>query len=236
MKKTVVRTLGALALATAALTSHAAGVTLTGWAFGSGNTVKATGFGGQAGAFTGALTGAGSFDTASFITYCIELEEHFSFGSSAMTGYSVVDGSSYFATRRGNANIAENLGRLMTYVADTPTLVANAAASTSLQLAVWNTVYDTDSSVSNPGSFRDLSSYRLGADALLAGASSVTASRYNVYALAKAGSQDFLLLSLRNTPPRADVPEPGSLVLVAAALGGLTLVRRRRGQHQDQQA
>lgn len=227
MNMTLVRPLAALALATAAMASHAAAVTLTGWAFGSGNTVSTTTYGGQAGGFGGALSGTGSFDTTSFITYCIELEEHFYFSASPMTGYNVVDGGSYFAARRGSADIADRLGRLMTYVADNPTLVANAAASTSLQLAVWNMVYDTDYSVSRAGSFSDSSSYRLGADTLLAGANSITTSRYDVYALERAGSQDFLLLSLRSAA-RVDVPEPGSLALVGAALGGLALVRRRR--------
>lgn len=205
----------------AGFSAHAANVTLTGWAYGNGSAVQATGYNGEAGAFGGKLSDAGSFDTHSFLTYCIELEEHFSFGSAAMQNYEVVDGAGYFGTRRGDSNIAERLGRLMTYVADMSTPLSTAAASSALQLAIWNLVYDSDFSVTTAGRFSDTSKLRGMADSFLAGADSVASSRYTVFALQKQGSQDFLLLQ-----PNA-VPEPGSLALVLAA-GGLGLCSYRR--------
>ena len=225
MKKQTLRLLAAVAYIGAGLGAsvgaQAAAVTLTGWAYGNGNAVQTTSYKGEAGAFGGSLTGAGAFDTSSFLTYCIELEEHFSFSPSAMTQYALVDGSSYFERRRSDGGIAERLGRLMTYVADNASMAAGAAGSSALQLAIWNTVYDTDYSVTSAGRFDDASGLRDAADSFLAGAASVTASRYSVFALEKAGSQDFLVLQANG------VPEPGSLALVLAAGGGLGWAYRR---------
>lgn len=210
--------------------SRGASVTLTGWAYGNGNVVQATtpvgNYSGYAGAFGGSLGGT-AYDAASFLTYCIEVEEHFSFGSQPMTGYQVVSGATYFEQRRGDAGIADEIGALLTYADTVP--VATAAASTALQLAIWNLVYDGDRTLA-AGSFADTSGWRDAATLLLAGSDTVTTSSYDIYALEKAGSQDFLLAVQRPTSAItvvSDVPEPGTLALVAAALGGVAMLRYR---------
>jgi hypothetical protein len=223
---------GALCLAAAA-TAHAGvvgtpgvEVTLNGWAFGAGNTVAATGYGGRAGAFGGSVLGTGQYDSASFVTYCIELEEGFRFSGQPMTQYSLQAGSDYFARRRHDSGIADRLGRLMTFVADNAAQVDTAAESTSLQLAVWNTVYDTDWSLGG-GSFGDTSAYAQQANLLLAGAQGTSTSRFSVWALEGLGTQDFLLLSQNASPNNNTVPEPQTLGLVGAALLAAAAARRR---------
>lgn len=234
MKTKVVGAFAGIALSALSFTSQAAEVTLTGWAFGSGNLVQVSrasevgaDYNGRAGGFRGSLVGAGALSSSAFLTYCIELEESFSFSSTAMTGYAVVDATTYFQGRRvlspnrpDGATVAQRLGQLITWANADPTRVDSAAESTAFQLAVWNLVYDTDWSVTMLGRLSDGSSHAALADQMLTGASQV-ASRYDVYALSKVGKQDFITASLR-------VPEPGSAALVLAALAGLGLAARRR--------
>jgi len=218
--------------------AQAASVTLTGWAFGQGHAVGGSlGLNSYAGGFGGTLTGAGAHDDLSFLTYCIELEESFSFSNSAMTDYTVVDGASYFSARQtanaarpDGALVADRLGRLLTYVNDNPALVDTALESAVMQMAVWNIVYDSDSSVMmTTGGFFQLNSesskkYGARVASLLEGAAGVSHSGFEVYALTRNGTQDFLVAA----PRASEVPEPGSLALAGLALAGLAAAGRRR--------
>ncbi|HLL11354.1 MAG TPA: hypothetical protein VK570_09870 [Rubrivivax sp.] len=114
-------------------------------------------------------------ESISFITWCIELEEHIAFNRSVV--FELVNGAAYFEQQRGDGGIPERLGRLLTYADENTGVDANAGTAAAMQLAVLNLVYDNEWSVSEPGLFRDSSVYATEASALLAGAQTVTSSR-----------------------------------------------------------
>jgi len=239
-----IRTACAAALLAAGLSAQAGTVNFVGWAHGGGNTVNVStpNFNGQGGAFSLTLSGFAAGFNGAFEAYCVELTENIGLGQS-YTSYSIVTADSYFLAK-GKPGVAASLTSLISYV-NNSNMLANAAAgfkddqSTALQLAIWNTVYDTDSTL-NSGNFSEASAtaYRnnstttvgsntttnfWGANSLLSSAGA--ASGYSLYVLQSTGTpgQQDQLIWMRNT-----VPEPTSLALVALALGGVGFVSRRR--------
>ncbi len=249
MRSKFTRGAAALALAAAGLSAQAATVNYTGWAYGNSwsnkvnvsfinETVSAGAFAGSVSFASGGELGF-SGTISNFVSYCVELNQSFYLPSGNMGNYSVVAGSNDAEWNNANGSgktagdTSQRLGQLLSY-ASSNSLIDSAAKSTSLQLAIWNVIYDTDNTV-NSGLFQEKSgaSYDAYANTLLADSASWS-NMLDVYVLQNSGKQDFVLTrdNGRKVPTgfggTRSVPEPASLALVMLGLGAAGAAGRRR--------
>ena len=165
---------------------------------------------------------------SSFLSYCVEINEHFSFNNGNMSDYTIVAAADYVrsyylpgsSTPMG-AERANRLGQLMSYVASSPPSVDSASESTSLQLAIWNIIYDTDDSLGGRELPREHGQRRLQwlRRTICCPRPRPRRAVYDVFVLTKSNSQDFLLLRLHRPSTFSEVPEPASLALAVRGAG-----------------
>jgi len=239
------RVFAGAALVSMAAAAQAGTLTMQSWLFANGGNAVSTGtnpsYSGAAGGFKGALSGMSQsmFNLNPIDMYCVDLGRFIDishgktysvniFGESGTADFTIMSVGSRFSS-----SVSSRLSQLVGYAKSASDHVDTAAKSTSLQLAIWNTIYDTDDTLSSNGSgtFSDNSTFNSYATTLLTGSLNFVSTKdlyvlRSIASVGKAGFQDQLFWT--NTPRRNDVPEPASLALVALALGAAGLASHRR--------
>jgi len=182
---------------------------------------------GAAGQFTGGVVdGAAATDSlrlelaqaaapSSFVAWCAELTQTFSFG--VTYEYEQVSGASYFG-----AGKADNLSRLFTAAQG---FVVDSFTAAAMQAGIWEIIYEHDASFSLlGGTFKGAPTDTAGQGAFdKVNGFLVNLGAYNAEAridvLTNGEHQDFLV---------ATIPEPETWMLFGLGLGVVGLLRRRR--------
>ncbi|MEO5695869.1 MAG: PEP-CTERM sorting domain-containing protein [Burkholderiaceae bacterium] len=159
---------------------------------------------------------SGLFNGASFLSYCIELNQTFTFGTT-YTDYTLTS-----AVPRLTAPQTTQIGQLLT-AAGGFSAALTASRSAAVQAGIWEIVYEnaggpfslgTGNFMAAPGSV--LATDITAVNGFLANLGSYSATAFNV--LQSRDHQDFI------TP----VPEPETYALMMAGLAGIGFVARRR--------
>lgn len=214
--------------------AQAGTLSMQGWYHGAGNTVKVNnpGYQGQAGGFKAKLSGMSDsrFNLDALEAYCVDLLQPIELNKSYSAMLQGDAGSASFVIKPidevFDATRVERLTALVSYVGLNPTLVSNAAQSTSLQLAIWNILYDSDNTLNayTGAQFSDTSSYRHLAGDLLTQSVGHQSNR-QLFVMSSASQQDLLFWVEGQR-----VPAPAGLTLASTALALLWLGQRRRRQ------
>ena len=217
-----------LALAAAVIAGPSFGITvnLTDFNYGPVIEVNVTGnqtYSGAGGEFKGLLGGTpdarpgepNAVGGASFTAFCAELTQGVSFGVDYE--YNQLTTLGYFGAQK-----AADLSRLFTGAAG---FVTDASTSGAMQAAVWEVIYEVGTSYDlSSGAFmaaaanvNDANSF-LGINAILLNLASYSPT-FQLSVLQNDSTQDLIT---------ATIPEPGTWALLAAGLGVVGMVSRRR--------
>lgn len=177
-------------------------------------TTPAKTYSGPAGEFTGTLNGN------SFLTYCTDLFQTFSPGTT-YTDYTVVDGVTAWGAAK-SLDLDRAVSNFMAF--GTP---HNATESAAAQAIIWEIIYETPATDYDlaTGNFKATSSDGA-TQALLSGinwaALPATPVTYHVDQLFSRSHQDFLVITA--------VPEPETYAMMLAGLGLMGVIGRRRAR------
>lgn len=200
-----------------AASAHADTLELTGYAFGSADSVSVSSpsYSGGAGEFVGTYgSNANPMLNPSFMTYCTDLLQNFAFNT-VYTDYVFQTGVSAWGATKAN-----DLGRLVTGYSSA---VSDATSSAAFQLAVWEIIYENQAPYSlADGSFKDTSSAAATMATTWLAALPAT-SAVTVDKLLSREHQDFMV----TTP----VPEPSTYAMLLAGLASVGFIARRRSRN-----
>lgn len=213
--KTWIRSAVAAAAFGGAFAVHADTLIQNSYVHGGPSTVAVSG---SAAASTGTFNAgefSGLFNGTSFQSYCIELNQTFSFGTT-YTDYTLTN-----TVAQLNPIKTTQIGQLLTAAGGFAASMS-ASHSAAVQAGIWEIVYE------NSGAFN------LGAGNFLAGPGTVSAADLTVVNgyLANLGTYSATAFNILASPQHQDfitaVPEPETYALMMAGLMGVGFVARRK--------